>query len=311
MPKIIRTIRYLRGISVALSILVTSVGCTAGIEAIPTPTIGSQMTPELVSPAVTSSTPSRTSSSVPSLTPEPSETPYPPSQLSKQEKKSIIANFVRTNNQCTLPCFMGVELQRSTLDEIEALFSPSMGPGLITRKQSTDEVVYGSGFETNNLIRGDFGIHLHEGKTDGIDLLLLGLWRPGVSMEDWEPYTLKGIFSQLGPPTRIVINKQGPPSESSDQGMIVHYSLIYETIDTIIAYHGQKTDDVPKYHFCPMQQKPEFIGISIGSYTKDISVTGTDLAGISKFSVKEFYNKDWSNPDTCIDLDIAVLKSHP
>jgi|GEM_PF-5307630 len=93
--------------------------------------------------------------------------------------------------------------------------------------------------------------------------------------------------------------------------MIIYYYLYYEPYDAIIAYNGRKTDDVPQFHFCPMQQKPEFIGISIGSYTKDISVTGADLEKVSKFTVKEFYNLDWSKPDTCIDLDITVLKSYP
>lgn len=304
MNKIICIRRFLIGILLAISILVTCVGCATGIEILPTQTTNRQVTSEIIDATIT---PSPT----PSKVPKPSDTVQTPTQLSIQEKKTIIANFVRTNNHCALPCFMGVELQRSTLDEIVALFSPSMGPGLITRNQSTNEVIYGSGFETNNLIRGDFGVHLHEGKTDGVDVYLGGLWRPEVSMEDWAPYTLKGVFSQLGPPTRIVFNKQGPPSESSDQGMIIHYSLIYEPNSTIIAYHGQKTDDVPKFHFCPMQQKPEFMGISIGSYTQDISVTGTDLEEVSMYTVKGFYELDWNNPDTCIDLNTAVLKSNP
>lgn len=304
MNKIISIRRFLKGILSAISILVTCVGCATGIEVFPTQTTNRDSTSEIVDVPIT---PSPTPIKVPEL----SDTVQTPTQLSIQEKKTIIANFVRTNNNCALPCFMGVELQQSTLEEIEKLFSPSMGSGLVTRDQSANEVIYGSGFETINLIRGDFGIHLQDGVTDGIHLYLGGMWRPEVSMEDWAPYTLKMVFSQLGPPTRIVFNKQGPPSESSDQGMIIHYSLIYEPNGTIIAYHGQKTDDVPKFHFCPMQQKPEFMGISIGSYTQDISVTGTDLEEASMYTVKGFYELDWSNPDTCIDLDTTVLKSHP
>jgi len=306
MNNINRFRRFSIGILLAISIL--AVGCSAESDIVSTPTINIQVTPALASPTITLFL---TPSSVPSLVPEPSETPHPPKQLSEQEKKTIIANFVQTNNRCILPCFMGVELQHSTLDDVFASFSPSMGPGLITRYPSTSEIVFSSGFETENFIRGEFKIHLFQGEVNGISFYLGGMWRPEVSMENWAPYTLKGVFSQLGPPTRIVFNKQGPPSESSDQGMIIHYSLIYEPNGTIIAYHGQKTDDVPKFHFCPMQQKPEFMGISIGSYTQDISVTGTDLEEASMYTVKGFYELDWSNPDTCIDLDTTVLKSHP
>jgi len=254
--------------------------------------------------------PSETSTPEPSKTPESTKTEHPPKQLTEKERKLIIADMLQTNNHCALPCFMGVELQRSTLADIEALFLPSMGPGLITRYQSTDEIVYGSGFETENLMLGSFGIHLHEDKTDGIHLHLGSLSKPEVDMADWAPYTIKGVFSQLGPPSRIFFKIHGPPNETSDRGMIISYYLYYESMNTIIAYNGEKTEDVPKFRFCPMLQKPEFIGISIGSYTKDITVAGTDLEEASTYSIDEFYNLDWSNFETCIDLDTNALKSH-
>lgn len=300
--------RFLLGI--LLAVLILGTGCAAEAEVIPTPTASNLKTPEI---AFSTDAPSPTLTPTTSMTPEPSATAQPPRQLSNQEKKAIITNLVRTNNHCTLPCFMGVEFQQATLDDLEKSFSPSMGPGLITRYPSTNEIVFSSTFETENLILGEFKIHFIQGRVDGITSHLGGLWRPEVSMEDWSPYTIKGVFSQLGPPSRILFKFHGPPNEpsESDQGIIVSYYLYYEPIDTIIAYNGQKTDDVPKFHFCPMQQKPEFIGISIGSYTKDITVTGTDLEEASTYTVKDFYNLDWSNPDTCIDLDSAVLKSHP
>jgi len=293
---------FLIGI-LTISSLVFCVGCEVETEVVPTPTTTSRVTYEVV-PIIP------TPSLEPSKTPEPTKTEQPSKQLSEQEKKSIIADFVRTNNHCVLPCFMGVELNRSTLDDVKALFSPSMGSGLITKYQSTNETVYSSGFETKNLIRGEFKTHFAQGKTNGITLYLGGLWRPEVSMEDWDPYTIKGVFSQLGTPSQVQFYITEPPNETSIKGIIINYILYYEQINTLIIYFGERTDDTPKLRFCPMQQKPEYLNMHIGYYAKDDSIVGVSLDEVSSYSIDEFYNLDWSNPDSCINLDTNVLKSH-
>ncbi|WP_147239081.1 hypothetical protein [Levilinea saccharolytica] len=298
--------RFLISFLTVIFILTICIGCAVGNQPMPTqpPTDGEPIKKEsdVITPSLTYT---------PTLA--PSETDEILRQLSKKEKETIAAKLVQTNNQCILPCLMGIKLHETTLDDAQALLAPSLGPGLVTRNEQTNEVVYNTTFETGNLILGGLSTHFSKGRADGINFQLGGLWRADVSMRAWTPYTLEGIFSQLGLPSRILFKYHGPPNEpsASEQGMIVSYYLYYESIDMIIAYNGQKTEDVPKFHFCPMQQKPEFIGISIGWYAKDIPIAGTDLQDASNYTVEDFFNLDWGNPDTCIDLDTAALKAQP
>lgn len=306
MNRLVLSRRFLKNFLTAIFLFFACIGCAVGNQPMPTqpPADGEPTEKEgaVIAPLLTST---------PTLA--PSETDKNSRQLSKKEKETIAANLVQTNNQCILPCLMGIKLHETTLDDAQALLAPSLGPGLVTRNEQTNEVVYSTTFETGDLILGGLSTHFSKGRADGINYQLGRLWRADVSMKAWAPYTLEGIFSQLGPPSRILFKYHGPPNEpsESEQGMIVSYYLYYESINMIMAYNGQKTEDVPTFHFCPMQQKPEFIGISIGWYAKDIPIAGTDLQDASSYTAEDFFNLDWSNPNTCIDLDTAALKTQP
>lgn len=254
--------------------------------------------------ALSTNTPALLSSS----TPEQVKTETPQGQLSVHEKKIAIAEMLMTNNGCTLPCFMGVEMNQSNLVDIQTIFSTYMGQGLITEYKQTNEVVYGKGFETENLIRGEFKVHLFRDKADGIDFYLGGLWRPEVKIEEWDPYTLRGVFSQLGRPSKIRLYTTGPPNETSSEGIILNYILYYEQMNTVIVYFGQKTEVEPYLQFCPMQQKPEYMEMHMGYYARNDAVVGVSLEDVSSLSLDNFYNLDWNDPNRCININMDAFK---
>ena len=282
------------------------VGCSLQSKVFPTPTNQNATLSVKTVPTVE---PSVTPTTIPSLTPEIITTEYPIKQLSPEEKKRKVAEILRTNNQCTLPCLMGIKLSESSLADIKKLLYPYMGEGLITKHQSAGSFTYGSGFETSNLIRSSFKVHLSEDKTDGIDLYLGGLWRSDVKKEDWMPFTLSGVLKQLGPPSQVRFYLTLPPSDKSIQGVSINTVLYYEAMKIVVVYYGQVIEESPELQFCPMQQQPEYMVMHIGTYAEEDTIVGISLEDASSLSINDFYSIDWDNPRSCIILKKDSLKS--
>lgn len=304
MDIVVRMKTFFINLLVMLTVVIL-IGCSTQSPTTQISTVATELSVKVV-PTIT---PSVISTIIPSLTPETIITEYPLKQLSQEEKKRKVAELLRTNDKCTLPCFMGVELNKSSLEDIQKSFSRYMGEGLITRDQVTGNVTYGSGFETSNLIRSSFKIHLSQNKTDGIDLYLGGMWRPEVKRDDWMPYTLSGILKQLGNPSQVRFYVTMPPNEKSTPGIIINTVLYYESLNIVVIYFGQRIDESPELQFCPMQQQPEYMVMHIGTYAKEDNIVGIRLEDSSSLSINDFYNMDWDDPSVCVLLNSDVLKS--
>lgn len=237
----------------------------------------------------------------PTQTPAETATPFP--ILSPEEREKLIAELIRTNGDCSTPCFWGISPYISDYNN-SVLFLKSLGhKGLEKTEDSTRyyNVSYSFKDETSVI---NIVLHGKNDKVEGIEAIVEGLNNENISSLDWSALRPDMIIKSYGTPSNIFVGFREGPDGRISYKLLFSYdvsklSIMYDPIDA-------GTLPANTLHTCPLKERnirrlSIWLGeTSVGFLDGMISIEKTSL-----LSLEEFSKLLATEPDTwCLDLNL-------
>lgn len=223
------------------------------------PDISNSLTPNVPvmphTPIATQPTPTRTSIPTPSptvtsTTIPPTATPTPVPTLNPTERQLYLEERLPTNNDCALPCWLGIIPGKTTWQEART-FVRYLGIGRMSELELEDgETLHSFGgfdFEIPRLLQRFYLLEQAE-LVKGLALMIEGDKAPKEFQTVWVFYSPRNIMLEYGPPSRVWLD-----TTSETPGDVHGYGLIlaYDEIGIIIHYEGFLTKIGSNLRFCP------------------------------------------------------------
>lgn len=191
---------------------------------------------------------------VPTFTPTtvtelPTASPIPLSTatLTFEEKSEILAELMRTNGGCELPCWWGIVPGETNLEEIGTGFAERgfrVGATSIGMRGADD---FGVFMEFD--IEGTIIQSIHVGGDYLTDMEESSAYSHAFA-QGWQPYGLEAVLSAYGAPTQVLI--YSPFQADPGGGPSYHLLVFYENLGIEIEYIGSAEQlDGSRYRACP------------------------------------------------------------
>lgn len=318
---------------ISVTLLVVLLSSCAPSAPVPTPaaslsptiTLAPTLTPTLtMTPTFTPTyTPTITPSLTPSLTPTHTATPTfawtpLPTLSSTEENVTYFQNLVRTNGDCALPCFLGVEVGNSTWQNVEHIFRPL-----------TDEIIPKT---QDSLLWFEYQLDLPNRDYIQVFSVELGgslqsTWPPRVEEIDarfylesfFVPYnyrlaaikafSLPYTLEELGVPSSVYI--YGPEQYEKDDFASASLILIYQEAGFSIEYSLVSPYINPVYDddsFCFLPDWIEVMHFQIVLSENGRSLVSRlseeyNFLNRSDLTLEEFYEIGISDPAPCFEVN--------
>ena len=225
--------------------------------------------------------------------------------MSDSEEKAITAQFLKDNGNCEVPCIFGVEPGKSTFDDVRQIIMPIFGEGLILEDENGGLSTCGFSFRTENKLGGSFVISFINDIVESIRFDLDSSNPSEISMEEWSAFTLTGVLSQYGVPSRVEFFIITNTRLGSSEYVSIWYKVYYDEFNTEALYAGPRVKATETYHLCLSEQIPD-MRLYINE-THEMIVQGVLLEEVTALNENDFYQLVMSNDRACLDLYAAGL----
>jgi hypothetical protein len=163
-----------------------------------------------------------------------------------------VAEYLRTNNGCSLPCFWGIVTGETNLQNAIDFFQPFGITEYHQRSGESAEKQYDvSLYISSKDIQNGESLFEENGKIVGAQIFGEGQFDDNSSFWDiWEIYLPQNILTKYGYPERIWFDTYNNP-EVPDPERPLGYSIwfFYDERDFLIVYSGITTKS-PRYQVC-------------------------------------------------------------
>jgi hypothetical protein len=256
--------------------------------------------------------------------------------MSLAEQNQYWIDLISTNNECKLPCWLGLIPGKATEDDISSLLYPISGrhSALPTtdyvRKDSIFTVETSDGFpelyfdlfDQNGILLRVYVVtdSLNRPPSDPI-------YAPQLT-EAMQIYSLDQVLTIYGKPSRVLIGVKSGPAEAGAP-WLYHLFVVYDNLGFMIYYEGgdlHRSGDT--ISVCPSYLKLNYLNLflqspesdsSLDMFVKDIDGLSLqdmvsqgmfmDIKSATNLSPEDFYMKlKQSNTETCIETDANLWR---
>lgn len=238
---------------------------------------------------------------LPTLVSSPGATSVP--ILDKQAAELRIAELMRTNNNCAVPCFWGISPGITDVSQALNYLQPISNKKL---KMPIDAKMYdfwGRYLYNQDMIKVDVGFHAIGQDIENLKVKVGGLQDERVTTEDWLAFRPDSLLKRYGAPERVgIVMGQGPEGRLGYE-MI----LLYPSQRMYIKYSGNQLVILPQkiIHACPLlNNNISDFELDLGKYDESILTEGADITQLTTMSMQKFYQVMLMKPaEACFDLD--------
>jgi hypothetical protein len=246
----------------------------------------------------------QTRTSTPSPTSIPSATSTPTSQptLIPVESENLIAELIKTNGNCTSPCFWKIEPETSNYSDTVA-FVDALGRQAL-KGDNGDNQFYNAIYYYKEKLVIDFTISEKSGVVQSVNARVIGLQESEIMSSDWLAFRPESILKSYGFPSDIIVYLAEGPN-----GYIVQQLFFsYETYEFFIMYGIDDITRRPSETLltCPLREnRISQFELWLG-YHPTLSIKGYRIEEVTGLSVEEFSTSLIENLDSaCFEYDIS------
>ena len=278
-------------------------------------------------------TPTRIEVIPPSRTPPPTVQPTrtltftPIPTLSAQDALEAFTNLIEEDNECKLPCWLGVTPGQTKFEEVENIFSQFM---------SIAHTDFSSQWAFIRVFFPNFEAPIHDvateinpaenGKVTRI-LVSAGAYQDINGPRDysnpefqqlWQRYLVPGIFTTHGPPEKIFLDTTRIVADTAGPYPFVLW-IVYPQEGFLIRYQGVNSKIGDAIRICPMRSSlaikiwdteessyEEFIK-NDGALGGPFSLGPQDIEEVTDFDVQSFYEVFKNGDiDTCFETPASI-----
>lgn len=254
-----------------------------------------------------------TATLLPDLSPPPSPeypklvtprvTPFP-TRLPAEVREGL-QEILRTNGNCTLPCFWGIQPDQTRYEELYSIIDRLGGRSSFDRLQANGHLRVPADFrfEERSGIFVEFQADLQDEVVQDLKVLLLNLLDTGITQDDWSAYNMDEILRTYGVPDSVELYFSGPYNALS-----FNVQLKYESIDTSIVYYAGTTE-IAQYEtpsgviFCPEEIGIDTVELHMGKHPFNTIPSGVPLVKATGLSEQDFHELFTENPSACLTLN--------
>ena len=273
------------------------------VETLPTGKVLTSPTISSAKDATPTTAPSVTISvtSLPTLGSSPSATSVP--ILDKKSAELRIAELMRTNSNCSVPCFWGITPGITDVSQALNYLQPISNKKLKTPIDTKMYDFWGRYLYNQDIIKVDIGFHAIGQDVENLNVKVSGLQDERVTTEGWLAFRPDSMLKTYGAPERVsVIMGQGPEGRLGYE-MI----LLYPSQKMYIKYSGNQLVILPQkiIHACPlMNNNISDFELGLGKYDESILTQGVEITQLTTMSMPKFYQVMLMKPnEACFDLD--------
>jgi hypothetical protein len=258
-----------------------------------------------------------TATLLPGLSPTPSPeypqlvtprvTPLP--TRSPADIQEELRDLLRTNGNCVLPCFWGIQPDQTRYDKLYGVID-KLGGLRFDALQENGRLRVASNFrfEERNGIFVEFAADLQDDVVRDLKVLLLNLLDTGITREDWSAYTMDEILGTYGVPDMVELYFSGP-----NNALSFGVRLKYEQIDTTVTYYGATTEN-DKYQtpssviFCQEEIGIDMVELHMGNHPFNDIPEGVPLSKATGLDEQAFHKLFTENPSACLTLNREAMQ---
>jgi hypothetical protein len=186
----------------------------------------------------------------PTLRPTATETPIP--TLTSDERILQVREWLVTNAGCRLPCWWGIELGRTTLDDLSN-FLDRIGAKSSAYEDGGAVLHYAAGFDLEQ--EHVFNTIAFQEKDEMIIAIVIDAhgFNDSPNFKNvWAAFSPERIIAEYGAPSRVWVWSRSTVHEGSP-GPTMPYSIwfFYDHLEILVRYSGQVKYE-PIYKMCPV-----------------------------------------------------------
>jgi hypothetical protein len=286
------------------------------LTTLPSPTLTLQptSTPTAVPASLTPTSTRRPTVTPPLNTATPSQTPVP--TLEARQQAQVVADLLKTNGDCNLPCWWGIvpgsTQFRTIIDSFKQqginLYLVGNLAGVLQVDVPHPTQLFDYGFSMELIAEQGVISRLE------VDGETYNLTQSRRFANDWQRYSLSNILQEYGQPSAIRFIS-GPPAER-DAPVLYALTLLYEPSGFAISYTGPAQFDNQSnvIHACPGIEQMNDIRLVLVSPGEPVSKSSSELADLGPtlqetigMSIEEFYGKfKRSNSRDCLGYQLIM-----
>lgn len=247
-------------------------------------------------------------------------TQTPIETLNSENILSSFTNLIRNNNQCKLPCWLGIVPIQSETEDVSSLFSQyniiastKISPELAYMRvffpnfeSATHDVVTNIFFTENGKVSQTLvAASTYQDKNGPLDFNNLDY------QQLMQAYFLPSIFTTHGPPEFIFLDTTRILVDPARNYPFVLW-IIYPDQGFLIRYEGNNTEVEENIIVCPMQSRIEIKIWDIETNTYETFMENDEVGGVSmgpqpiqsvsEFNIMSFYDKfRTAQTNTCFE----------
>lgn len=232
----------------------------------------------------------------------PHVTPFP--TRTRAEIRDTLSFMLRTNGNCSLPCFWGIQLDQTHYEELYSIIDRLGGLRFETLQANGRlRVASDFRFEEKSGIMVEFGADLQDDTVRNLKVTLTNLFDTGITTEDWSAYNMDEILRTYGTPDMVELYS-GTPYDALTFGV----RLKYDDNDTSIMYSGITTE-TDKYLtpssiiFCPEEIGTDAVVLWMGKHPFNEEPDGVPLSEATGLDEQAFHKLFTENPSACLTLN--------
>lgn len=234
--------------------------------------------------------------------------------LNANEIEKIIFDLLRSNGECSLPCFWGIQPKVTSFQTAKQFFHHLGRKGYSFTNENGNIYQYSTSFGVN-AEQGYVNIELILGiESDTITSLevYIGDFK-NVDPNIWQTYSLQSILQTLGIPSEVRFLVEEPHTPDSDY-VSYAYILIYDDPDVIVFYVMGAIDVGATYEICPLNPKdnPSYMWLFLGKDYSDDFSAWVELTEATSMTHEDFYDLFVDGTmETCLKLNAEAFKNKP
>jgi hypothetical protein len=215
-----------------------------------------------------------------------------------------LGELLRTNGNCTLPCFWGIQPEHTQYEELYSVID-KLGGLRFDALQENGRLRVASNFrfEERSGIFVEFAADLQDDIVRDLKVLLLNLYDDEVTPEDWSSYNMDEILKTYGIPSKVELSFSKPYNSLS-----FNIQLKYEDINTSIVYYSG-TNETTQYEtptsvlYCPEKIGINIVELHMGKNPFNTIPDGVPLLQATGLSEQDFHKLFTENPSSCLTLN--------
>lgn len=234
--------------------------------------------------------------------------------LNATEIEGVIHELLRTNGDCSLPCFWGIEINETSYQYAEHFFSRLGRKGFTKADKNGIINHYDTSFGVNageGYINVEIMLGIKSETITSLDVYIGDF--EYVEPSNWQAYSLQNVLQMLGIPSEVKFIIEKPQNTSSDK-VSYAYILVYDDPEVVVLYVMGAIADGLTYQICPMNPNNNalYIWLFLGKELSDDYGDWVELTQATTMTHEDFYELFVNGTkDTCMNLNAEAFTNAP